>query len=205
MSVSILVNPMQPMKLLSILVLSVILSLLGHAADAPFTCVIASSRTTYTAGEMPKISVRITNHTSKEVYLIGSLDGCTSKSRFPGCDFELLDATGLPILKAKPGVGCGNTNPLKQTDFVKVAPGKDFDPYGEGFFPSLVIERLGNLSPGTYILRFHYFTTAELVNFFGDERMKSPPATTPEIEKLFELVPQIELTSNDLQITIQPK
>ena len=171
------------------------------AADAAFDCVIASDRTTYAVGEVPNITFRITNKSTKEVLLVGSLDGSTTNRRFPKCQFEILDAAGKPV--TLPLALCGNMNVLKTTDFVAVPAGGTFNPFGKGFFPPHQFYRFPVTVPGDYTLRFSYSTSERVQDYFGDDR--GQPNAAPEIQRLFERVPKLDLKSNELKLTFTAK
>ncbi len=175
------------------------------AADTSFTCSISADKSTIIQGEIPQVKVSITNKSGKDVHLVGSLDGSDVGWRFPKCGFELLD-TGGKVLPEKQSMRCGNMNTLKITDFAKVAAGAEFNPAGKGFFGSSQLYRFRELPPATYILRFYYQTSTKSVqDYFGDERRMGQKTVPPEIQKLFKAVPLIDIKSNDLQITVQPK
>ena len=176
------------------------------AADTPFTCSISAEKATIMQGEVPRVKVSIANKSGKDVHLVGSLDGSDVGWRFPKCGFELLDTAGEPVPQKQPMGRCGNMNTLETADFVKVAAGAEFNPFGQGFFGSWQLYRFKQLPPGTYILRFYYQTSTKGVqDYFGDERMMGQKTVSPEIQKLFEAVPLTDIKSNDLQITVQPK
>lgn len=176
------------------------------AADAPFTCTISAEKVSIVQGTVPRVNVAITNKSGKDVYLVGSLDGSEVGWRFPKCGFELLDAAGKPVPQKRPMSRCGNMNALKTTDFAKVAEGAEFNPTGKGFFGSSQLYRFRQLPPGTYILRFYYQTsTKSAEDYSGDLQRSRLKPVSPEIQELFEAVPLIDIKSNDLQITVQPK
>jgi hypothetical protein len=168
------------------------------AADAAFECVIASDRTTYTVGEVPIITFRITNKSAKDVMLVGSLDGSTTDRRFPKCQFEILDAAGKPV--TLPLTVCGNMNVLRTEDFVAVPAGGTFDPFGKGFFPPRLLSRFPVTVPGDYTLRFSYSTSDRVQDYFGDEGRSGQTTAAPEIQRLFERVPKVDLKSNELKL-----
>ncbi|MFZ2276733.1 MAG: hypothetical protein WAW39_02995 [Prosthecobacter sp.] len=96
-------------------------------------------------------------------------------------------------------------NPLKPADFVKVPAGSSFNPYDKGFFGSYQLERIKELPPGTYILRFYYETSTKAVqDYLGGSPFVSSQVVSPEIQKLFESVPDMHIKSNDLKITVLP-
>jgi hypothetical protein len=177
----------------------------ASAVDSKFTCAISSDKATITQGEIPRVKVAITNKSGVDVFLVGSLDGSDVGWRYPKCGFEVLDSAGKPFPE-KPMARCGNMNMLKTSDFVKVDAGGIFNPVGEGFFGSSQLFHFRSFPPGTYILRFFYRTSAKGVQeYFGDERMSGKKGAAPEIQKLYERVPQIDVKSNELRVTIQAK
>jgi hypothetical protein len=99
---------------------------------------------------------------------------------------------------------------LRKTDFVVVPDGETFNPFGKGFFPPLQLERLAVTTPGVYTFRFSYATSDRVEDYLGDAR---PPAglsgiydpVTPEIRRLFERVPKLELKSNELKLRFTAK
>src|SRR5205823_10991912 len=69
-------------------------------------------------GQSPKVNVEITNNTDNEIYLVGSLDSSDCEWRFPHCIFEVIGPDGKSSVRE---LGrCGNMNPLREKDFVKV-------------------------------------------------------------------------------------
>ncbi|WP_038167408.1 hypothetical protein [Verrucomicrobium sp. BvORR106] len=175
------------------------------AAESWFTCSISAENTVVRHGEHPKVKVRIGNHLGRDVVLVGSLDGSSYGMRYPKCGFELMDSQGKP-LKISPESRCGNMNELRIEDFVTVPSGKEFNPYESGFFGSWQSQLLPQLPPGTYLIRFYYQTSRKGVQYyFGDEQMLAEPKISPAIQKLYEMVPGLDLKSNALKITITAK
>jgi len=172
-------------------------------ADSAFICIIASDRTNYAVGDVPTITVSITNRSAKEVILVGSLDGSNDGWRFPKCRLEILDAVGKPV--TAPMARCGHMNVLRTADFVAVAAGGTFNPYGGGFFAPYQFHQFPVTTPGDYTLRFYYSTSDRVQDYFGDERMMGRTNATPEIQRLFKRVPKLELKSNELKLKFTPK
>ncbi|PKV48852.1 hypothetical protein ATE84_0866 [Aquimarina sp. MAR_2010_214] len=165
-----------------------------------FECSIKTTKKVYRIGETPEITVSITNNSSNDVYLIGSLDASEEKWRSPYCYYTIKKPTNkaLPILGR-----CGNMNSLRKDDFKLVKSGELFNPYqsidGYGFFSSYEIERKENFqSPGKYKITFHYSTKSTKLNDYlgdGDENT--------ELIELFSMVPNIQLESNTIEIEIK--
>jgi hypothetical protein len=168
-------------------------------------CVITSGRTTYEVGDIPELTFRIINRSTKEVMLVGSLDGSGEGMRYPHCRVEINDKAGEPVT-ARYG-RCGNMNSLRVADFVIVPPGQAFDPFGEGFFPPALLSPgyFPVKDPGLYSVRFHYSTSDRVQDYFGDERMEGLQSAPLEIQLLFERVPKVDLVSNELELTFLPK
>ena len=67
------------------------------------------------------------------------------------------------------------------------------------------MERIKELPPGTYILRFYYKTSAKTIqDYTGHIFFASEQVVPKEIQKLFESVPAVNIQSNDLKITVLP-
>ena len=152
-------------------------------------CSLASDKQTYHIGEVPKLSVRITNLTDRELCLIGSLDGSDCGWRYPHCSFEIATPYGRPRWPGR----CGNTNPLREKDFVKVSPGGLFDPYQQideyGFFHNALISERTFKSAGEYRLRFVYCTGP-----------KGAAAGDNPLAELIAQVPKVRLVSNEITV-----
>lgn len=173
------------------------------AADSAFDCIITSDRATYTVGEIPIISVSITNKSTAEVILVGSLDGSDVGWRSPTCQLEILDAAGKPVTSQMGR--CGNMNILRTADFVAVPAGGTFNPFGAGFFAPHQFYQFPVTKPGDYTLRFYYSTSDRIQDYFGDERMMGRTNASPDIQRLFKRVPKLELKSNELKLKFTPK
>jgi hypothetical protein len=185
--------------------LSVCLSNYAVTADSDFECVLSSDRETYEVGQQPIFTVLITNKTSKETYLIGSLDGSTSDRRFPKCSFEVIDSDGKPVERA-PELMCGNMNALRTEDFVAIAPGKSFDPFGKEFFTPYQFHAFPVQQPGIYTVRFSYSTISnQLSDYFGGPIVGGVKAAKLELQQLFNRIAHIQLKSNELKLTFNPK
>jgi len=188
--------------IISTLLISAV-AFVGMAADSAFDCVITSDRTTYTVGEIPIITVSITNKSAKEVILVGSLDGSDVGWRSPKCRLEILDAAGKPVTLQMGR--CGNMNVLRTADFVAVPAGGAFNPFGAGFFAPYQFYQFPVIAPGDYTLHFYYSTSDRIQDYFGDERMMGRTNAAPGIQRLFKRVPKLELKSNGLKLKFMPK
>lgn len=194
---------------MKLIVLTILVSVVVNCvavADAPFDCIIASDRTNYSVGEIPKITFRIINKSKNDVVLVGSLDGSDSDRRFPKCRFEIFGKPGTIL----PAGMCAYMNPLRTNDFVLVRSGETFDPFSEGFFPPWQLTRFPVTEPGDYTLRFTYITSDRIQDYFGKERMEAEITgkghlVAPEIQQLFKLVPKLDLKSNKLKLRFTNK
>jgi hypothetical protein len=140
------------------------------AAETEIGCIIRGEPTCK-VGEAPKITVGLTNQSSREVYLVGSLDASDCKWRYPHCYFEVIGPTGAPSVR---GIGrCGNMNTLRAKDFVKVPSGGTFDPYqnvdGYGFFSAHQLSAENFKQPGEYRVRFVYSTASTDIGAWGGD------------------------------------
>lgn len=171
----------------------------------PLSCSISSLKSTYKMGEAPAIRVRIRNESDQAVYLVGSLDGSEAGMRYPHCGFEIRDSTGQLV---EPRYArCGNTNPLRPADFVRVAPRSVFDPYMEidygGFFGSylLTLGRKTFSKPGRYKLRFHYSSAnPKLEDWLGDGKLGQDRGRDQKLTDLLRKVPKLDIESNELEV-----
>ena len=172
---------------------------------ASLTCTLKSDKAKYKVGELPDFSVEIANHTGKDIYLIGSLDGSDVKWRMPYCYFT--------IQKPQPDtvdmIGrCGNMNTLKPQDFVFVKDGAKFNPFMRlneyGFFTDYTTTNsLTFQTPGVYRIQFHYSTNSQKLNdFMGDRPLQQDKAKNQKLVSLLRQVPKVEIVSNELEITI---
>lgn len=186
---------------LSILILT-LFGLINEKTDDSnkFECSIVTTKSTYSIGETPEITITIKNNSGKDVYLIGSLDASEEQWRSPYCYFKIdkPKSDSLPIIGR-----CGNMNSLRIEDFKLVKSGETFNPYqsidGDGFFGSYEIERKENFqNPGIYKITFHYSTkSTKLEDYLGDGDENT------ELRALFDKMPNIELTSNTIEIEIK--
>lgn len=152
-------------------------------------------------GKAPKVTVAIKNLTGREALLVGSLDASDCRWRYPHCWFEIIGPDGKSAVK---GIGrCGNTNGLREKDFVRVKAGGTFDPYmrvdGGGFFPAHQIRPENFNAPGTYRIRFHY-STAEKNAANWNGKLSGP--LVPAVAKLLERVPKATAQSNEVKVRV---
>lgn len=174
----------------------------------PVGCTITAPPTVE-QGQVPPVAVALTNQTAADIYLVGSLDASDCKWRLPYCYFEVTGPDGTSPVK---GIGrCGNMNTLREKDFVKVAPGKSFDPYQRtddyGFFGSHQLRPENFAAAGEYRIRFHYATVAEKEprgNWLGDGFRKGQEVEEARVKALLDRVPRVKVESNQITVRVVP-
>ena len=175
-----------------------------------FECTLTTEQEEYLVGEVPKLTVAIINKSAKDVYLIGSLDASEEKWRSPFCYFTMEK----PVVDSLPTLPrCGNMNPLRKEDFVLVESGESFNPFvaidGHGFFSSDKVSNPWNFrNAGRYKITFHYSTiSTNIKDYLGDGvwTYRDDKKKYRELEELFENVPNVELTSNTVEIQVKDK
>jgi hypothetical protein len=155
-------------------------------------------------GSVPKVTVAITNEAGTDIYLVGSLDGSDWKGRYPYCYFEVIGPDGksaVPELILEDPL----CSPLREKDFVKVAPGEAFDPYDQslGFFPAVQLDPAVFRAPGAYRVRFVYSTISDNIALWRNGGWDGIPENErPKILALFSQVPKLELWSDEITITV---
>ncbi|MBR9859402.1 hypothetical protein GYB22_01355 [bacterium] len=165
-----------------------------------FKAVLTVNQTEFARGTMPKFNVRLDNLSDQSLYLPGSLDGSDVKLRYPQVYFvvERPDTSALPFIGR-----CGNTNPIRPTDFIKLNPKEGFDPYNSenGFFSSFQLHRPEVFSkPGKYKVTFYYSTKSTDINDYAGDL--GPDITDPQLLIRFKKMPHIELISNTIEFEI---
>ncbi len=168
----------------------------------PLGCYIRSEPTCE-LGKTPRVTVAITNQTNAEIYLVGSLDASDCKWRHPHCYFEVTGPDGKSAVQGI--LRCGNMNPLRGEDFVKVAPGATFNPYrsidDHGFFSAHQLDPHTFRTAGEYRIRFVYSTQSDTITeWAGDGR--AAVAANEKLVGMFRQVPKVEVRSNEIKVTI---
>ena len=170
-------------------------------SDTYFECILTVNKIVLRAGEMPEFKVEIKNLSSKEVYLIGSLEGSEQKFRLPYCYFTIEKPFEDPVRRV---ARCGNLLFLRVEDFKLVKPNEIFDPYSKideyGYYRSSEINLKENFrKPGKYKIQFHYSTKANNLNGFNIYNRR---ANFDQLKDLLDKVPKIELSSNVIELEI---
>jgi len=163
-----------------------------NSARSDIFCKLASLRDKYRVGDQPEISARIINGTEKAVYLVGSLDGSERKARFPHVYYSVSGVEG-GLSETQFGY-CGDLNPLRIQDFVRVEPGNDIDPHKQvdyyGFSKSGKLVHSRFVKAGIYTFEFHYSTeNRDIKDWRG-----SVSETPSELNELLGKVARVNLT-----------
>lgn len=154
-------------------------------------------------GDVPDISVSITNRSGTDFYLVGSLDASDSRERFPHCYFEVIGPDGASAVP-KPNDWCDYINALRPQDFIYVHRGQSFDPYQKtdgGFFSAWQLSPDTFSTPGEYRIRFFYSSNDNSLdqwNGIGGQSVEQKR----RLMELLEQVPKLLLASNTLTITV---
>lgn len=160
----------------------------------PVAVTLTAADTTIAPGESPSFRVSIANLTDRPLLLVRSLDGSASGMRYPRLT---VDRTGPAA--PQPLLRCGNTNNLREDDFVAVDPGDSFDPLGPGAFGHhLLAQPL--TEPGEYRYAMTYDTDeADIDRWWGFMSPKSPGR---RLKALLERVPKGVYASNAVTIRV---
>lgn len=179
------------------LVLAVLLA--SSPEPSPLSARI-SAPATVELGKAPAVKVEIKNLMGKEILLVGSLDASDCKWRYPHAWFEVIGPDGKSAVKG--AMRCGNTNALREKDFVAVKKDGTFDPYMRvddgGFFGCHQISPQTFAVEGTYKIRFHYSTDAAADKWEGKLSGPVPEA----VKKLLERVPRATIQSNEVEVKV---
>lgn len=158
--------------------------------------IVTSNAKTHKAGDKLDLRIRIRNVSPAKVRVVGSLDGSCTGSRFPRYTAQILDGTGAEC-KLDFGRRCGNTNALREKDFVELAPGEEFDPYRKvddyGFFGHDALSGWTIPNTGTYTLVFTAdFSEADAGKWGG---WGSPEPMDAKLQERLAGVPKVKLVA----------
>ena len=120
--------------------------------DTKVVCAIEPVKKQFALGESPKFNFTVMNNSDKKILLVKILDGSSFKSREPQGYFEVTGPDGK-IISGSRG-RCGNTDPLKASDFVWIKAGEKVKLAEHGL--SLWNGQFNK--EGTYKIKFHYTT-----------------------------------------------
>lgn len=183
------------------------------------TCILKAKKRIYKIGENPEFQIEIVNKTDSSFNLVGSLDGSGIGIRLPICMFFVKHQMFGKLDRR--GFICGNVNSIREVEFKKVQPHNSFDPYQKiddyGYFSSYNMSWEQFLVPGIYNVKFLYSTMnknsylnwsiekdTSLTNWYfdnGKEEVYYGILNQERIiDSLWNLVPEIELESNEISI-----
>jgi len=149
-------------------------------------------------GEVPQISVEIVNRSKNAVYLVGSLDASDCKWRYPHCYYEIIAPDGKSAVRSFSR--CGNVNPLREKDFLRVPANGKFDPFQHvddyGFF-SVHVPSETFAAEGVYRICFVYSTGKKLEDWVQGKR-----AADERLLKLLKQVPKTTIKSNEITVRV---
>lgn len=174
-----------------------------QAADSmPLGCLIRCEPTCM-LGKTPQVSVAITNQTSADIYLVGSLDASDCQWRYPHCYFVVIGPDGKSVVPKFSR--CKFMNTLREKDFVQVPAGKAFDPYQNvddfGFFSANQLTPSTFQTAGEYRIRFVYSTKSDTIAEWGGYG-RNKVAEDPKLIGMFQQVPKVEISSNEIKVTV---
>jgi hypothetical protein len=128
---------------------------LAEVSASELEAEIRPAQKVFHVGDAPKFDVRIHNRGKAIALLVRSVDGSDS-GKSPRVKIAIVGPEGG--FEIRPYGRCGNTNGIREEDFVDVPPGAEFDPYATGWVgANLVYGRF--TQPGRYTATFHYVTT----------------------------------------------
>ena len=178
------------------------------ASPSLLSYVITADKSAYRIGEEIKVDFRIKNEQNKAVFLVGSLDGSSEKMRYPHCYDEIIGPDNQVIRRLY--ARCGNTNPSRTKDFVRVRPKAFFSPYQDtdsyGSFPPRRFLATKDIfsKPGVYKLKLTYSTASDPIEqWLGDGRQDPKLRNDQKLLELFRQVPKVHLVSNVLTFRIR--
>ncbi len=166
-------------------------------------CTLDVENASIRLGEAPTIHVSITNTTDETIYLVGSTDGSGMNRRYPICDVTITGPDGEDV--NRPIAMCGNMNPIRPEDFVRIGPGATFDPYrtidDHGFFANIKLRPENFDKVGTYILQFTYATDSDV----ADEWSPAPEMNGRGYGlNLLLKVPRVRVQSETVKVVVGP-
>src|ERR1044072_1676319 len=99
-------------------------------SDKPSIAIKLESKSPiFRAGVPVAFRALATNTSGAQIMLIPQGDGAQSGRKYPLCQIQVRGNNGRWIAP-KLGPGCGNTNPIREQDFVELKPGKAIDLLG---------------------------------------------------------------------------
>lgn len=157
----------------------------------------------FSVGEQVLFRAITTNVSDQPLLLIPQGDSSQSGRKAPMCQIQIRGADGNWVVPSMPP-GCGNTNPIREADFVEVAPRKAIDLLG-GMAWSVYELSESFKTPGTYEVRLRYDTTRPIDAWLGGPLVPEQEASLrAKVAPLFERVPKGVFISNVVKITLKP-
>lgn len=118
-------------------------------------CDVVPRANSFRVGDQPEFEVVMYNASFESFYLIPSLDGSTTGSRYPRVTLRIEGPeNGLEMPSF---IGCGFENPLGPNDFRWITPAAEFRPFETEWIP-LEFQYGRFAKPGTYTVLFVYST-----------------------------------------------
>ncbi|MCE9544167.1 MAG: polysaccharide biosynthesis/export family protein [Planctomycetia bacterium] len=150
-------------------------------------------------GNAPQITVEITNSEKNAVYLVKAVDG-SDGGRYPMCMFKVTGPNGK---SAVPSMGrCGVMGPLSEPHFVRVPPGKSFNPYND-VATAVQVWKETFSREGEYRVQFTYSTFDKGGGRWWGTGQQDPGK---RLVALLEKVPKLTVLSNEITIKmVRPK
>lgn len=190
----------------------------SRVSASPIRLVISSDKSTYSLGEVPRLTARLSNVSPDPIWVIGCLQGSEqtewpiwAKDRF-GVVWNVGKGQRYPRYVVKVQLNdqpatveikgavtpCGNMNALIASDFKLLAPSEAFDPFGEGFFHLWTLRQpeLWNRR-GVYKLSLLYDTRQ------GDNKKFCGDGSIPDFAERLKDVPRLAVSSNELALVVR--
>lgn len=174
------------------------------AAKPAISIRLSAPKAVYKSGELIVLAATATNHTKDEIELVTEQDSMHWFRKAPYCNLESRQPDGkwAPVYRKDVG-RCGNANPLKESDFVNIAPGKSSEILrGMEWSKYEVMECLK--TPGSYRLRLRYDTTPKFSDWLGGPLMEDDAKKLVEkTQKHFDRTPKGVFMSNEINVRVE--
>lgn len=180
------------------------------------TCTLTADKLVYAAGEVPVLSVSVTNASDgpitlvKELALMGLLAGSQPRGWF-----EITAPSGEVTQGLWTQVMCSTGAGLVYTDVVELAPGESINPIWEKVHEAMLVENGGRriehrlvedhmATPGTYALRYVYSTAEGGVReWYACNPKELPRDTLRSFQRAIDGITRVLVYSNPVTITLQ--
>ena len=177
------------------------------AGPDDFSFTLHTEHKTLAMGQELPLTALITNLSNQDVLLVPALDGSDS-FRYPHVRINITKPENAPL--PPPFLRCGNTNDIRNEDFVNVAPLETFEPLN--WITAIPAHEF--TVPGTYTIEVLYSTDADFDAWrggFGGGRRISipylfsfqlPEGLNGSLKRLLNQVPKMSLKSNTVTVTV---